>query len=1142
MNASPAFPLTAGDLASLLREVEPAALLVPPRILRRVIKQHRGLSGPGLRVPHRKSYILPRADLLAIATPAELRLAPQASPPDVALLFPTPAPPLLARPPGEVLLRYWRLLFHSRVHLALAAQRAAGKLDGPALRRRVARLGAVAFDEARAVLHQEQFLLPCGHTTHDGGLPLTPRQAEAAGVYEEFAAVYLELSCFDPHRRGQFFPAVLDPAAVDAVLAEDVDAALLFEETRLRGAADPETTPTGRAREPEPPVIADLPDTGSLGALRNRAEAAAGRGNLVRAAILRERAAALSPGTQAGGLRALVRADLEGLAARLQRALHLSDAERQAWARCLLSLVGQAARGVWNCEVRFLVDLQKVCVDHERAIFAVDLVEWLASGFRRPIKRPLPDQPLVLAVQDLRTAQHRLPAVRLPDAMRPLLGELVQSALGGAEARLRETLRPRLADSLDAVGLSPRNAAERLARDKLGEELLDRVVETGHLALGDLRDALARNRLKLPDLRGPVEFLTGDPLLRLNRRLAADLDGVYHRGEVYLRWLQRLSSVFFGNPLGRTVTLFFILPFLGAFLVLKGIDGLSEEGHKYMGLPELHTFNLYSFLGLAFFLLPMLHLGAFRHGVFRALYLLWRGLRGVLYDLPAGFLALPVVQGVLRSRPFQALYQLVLKPALWTAPLSLALALAGAPAPWLGGASAAFLLLVSLLANTRLGMVLEEAAADRAVRTWEMVRNDLLPGLFRWVVWVFRRLRERLEQGMYNVDEWLRFRSGEGRLSFAAKLVLGVVWFAVTYVVRFAVNLLIEPQVNPIKHFPVVTVSHKLMLLLVEPIATRVQALLAWSTKPTTLVLGCLALVPGVFGFLAWELKENWRLYRANQSPTLDPEVVGGHGEKVIQLVRPGFHAGTLPKLYARLRRAGGQAERKGEEGLHHVEEALRRFVARSLAAPLAASKAWSRAPAEPNRASGACGAGVEVGRILLGTNRIRFELACPALGPDPLCLDLANRGGFLLAAVAHPGWLPALTAEQRQAFADVLAGFYKLAGVDLVAEQLTALLPPGADYDLSDGNLTVWLGSHPSPAAVYDLNNPPSPPRRALPPPAGDGTDAAALPGTAGALLFSQRPVRWDAWVAVWERDQAGVALGGQALLSPGPALLPVG
>ena len=43
------------------------------------------------------------------------------------------------------------------------------------------------------------------------------------------------------------------------------------------------------------------------------------------------------------------------------------------------------------------------------------------------------------------------------------------------------------------------------------------------------------------------------------------------------------------------------------------------------------------------------------------------------------------------------------------------------------------------------------------------------------------------------------------------KAVLGLVWFFVAYVVRFCVNVFLEPQINPIKHFPVVTVGHKLL-------------------------------------------------------------------------------------------------------------------------------------------------------------------------------------------------------------------------------------------------------------------------------------------------------------------------------------------
>ena len=66
--------------------------------------------------------------------------------------------------------------------------------------------------------------------------------------------------------------------------------------------------------------------------------------------------------------------------------------------------------------------------------------------------------------------------------------------------------------------------------------------------------------------------------------------------------------------------------------------------------------------------------------------------------------------------------------------------------------------------------------------------------------------------------------------------------------------------------------------------------------------------LPGVVGFLVWELKENWRLYKANRPRTLQPAAVGHHGETVVRLLRYGFHSGTISKLYSRLRRADRKA------------------------------------------------------------------------------------------------------------------------------------------------------------------------------------------------------------------------------------------
>ncbi len=1115
MNAANPDSLTPQSLQHLLQEVEPAALLVPPRILRRVIKQHCGLGGLGLRVPHRKSYILSRDDLLNIASRGELGLGADQVLPDTVLLFPAPAPAWLrGLPAGKVLLRYWRLLFHSHVHLALRRLRTAGRLDDPSMHERIRRIGAVEFEEAREVLRQEHYLL--AGAAHAPGAALWP--GGPGGVYEELAAVYLELLYFDPHRRKQFFPAAVRFESIEAVLASDVDSADLFRRTRPHGAWDPDQAFAPEQPEPLQEIDGDEPERSPPGWLRWRADQASRRGNQVRAAVLRQRAVPLVPASQRGALQGAARMEIERLVSRLQRALHFSPAEQADWQRGLLALLQAAARRLWNREVRLLYDLQKVCVDNERELFAVDVVEWVVSGFHGSIKRRLPDQPLVLTVKHLRTAASRLPAVRMPDAERHRLGELLQAAEHDAEARLRQRLRPRLLAALDAIGLPPSSTAELVSREKVVEELLDRIIETGRLAIGDLRDTLARNRVKLPDLRGPVEFVTGDPLIRLNRRLASDLGGIYRRGEIYLRWLQRLTSLFFGTPLGRVLVLFLILPVLGAFFILKGVNEIFELAHKHAGVPDLrtthlrsyvgmdaHSFELASYAALAVFLFLLMHWPAFRLVMGMGLYYLWRGIRGLFYDLPSALQRLPLVRRILQSRPYILFYQFFGKPLAWTAPLILLLWLSDVPPELLLPVSAAVLCVVSALINTRAGLLLEEAATDSIIQTWEMVRNDLLPGLIRWTMWLSRRVRDYIEEGMYRVDEWLRISApGDGRFSFVAKLILGVFWFVISYLVRFAFNLLIEPQINPIKHFPVVTVSHKIiapvllgMVPVLEPALGRERAF--------TVIFFTQLLLPGVFGFLAWELKENWRLYRANASPTLDPEVVGSHGEDVIRLIRPGFHAGTLPKLYARIRRARGTTERKGEEGLHHVEEALRHFIERDLIAVFAASHAWGKSNT------------LKAGEIHLGTNRIRFELCCEAMDQTPVYIDLANRGGRLVAGVAEAGWLGRISDNQRMVFRDALAGFYKLAGVQLVREQIVAALPPGSDCDYTVDELIVWLDAQWTRGAAYNLNRPDQPPR-----PLG-GALEPALPGNARVFLFAEQRLLWTDWVEQWERDRAG-------------------
>ncbi len=1149
-----------GELERTLLRAELSCLLVPPRILRRVIKKDRGLTGVGLQVPHYKSYVLSRDALLAIATRAELEIAEDRPLPDTVLLLPQPDGPLVAGPKRDaLLLKYWRLLFHAGVHRQLGRCAAEGRLTDADVRDRVHAIGEAEFDEVRAVLRQEFFLLP----------PADDRTA-----YEEFAALYLELRFFAPYLLRRYFPAVNDFAAVDRLLAADVDGEALFEQTRLDGAPDPAQPLDQESEE------ADR----ALAGLMRAAEKVGLRGNVVRAAILNMRAVWAARLERADEPRHAAHEEVKRLTYRLQAAIGFSDEDLAAWRETLMELLEPASRTIWPVEARLLYDLQRVCVDRERDIYAVDLIEWAISLGRRPVMRVLPHQPFVLIVKHLRSAARRLTAARLLEVTRQRLGHLLAVSLHHCEEELRNHFRPLVRDILHEVGLQPANVPERLAEEKLIEELLDRIVERGYIAMGDLRDAVARNRLKLPDLGNKVpaaagapsvparagvlgflggqlagvrDFFFGDPLIRANRRLGASMEGVYRRGDVYLRWLQRFSAASFGTRLGRLLILYLVLPFGGAYLLLEGAQHMVDQTVHFFAPPPLttpeelagsigqlsdpasgplmvaashaavhayhvHFVHPYTLIPLGLLLAVILHVGALRNRMGRAFLTAWHLLRSLVFDVPAYVLNLPPIRFVLQSRLYLLAYRFVLKPLLWATPVPLALYWLGYDHTSLALLEGSLFVLLCVLLNSRLGLHFEEACTDRLVRTWEIVRINVVPETIRLILYVFKRTLEEIERFLYTVDEWFRFRRGDSRLSLLFKPVLGVLWYVFTYVVRLTINLFIEPTYNPIKHFPVVTVAAKLMI----PIIPLLDQLVTGSLEPVVglaaarLALGVvLFFLPGLAGFLVWELKENWRLYRANQSPTLVPEVVGHHGETVLRLMRPGIHSGTLPKLYARLRhsaRANESAKaRKQMEALHQIEEALRHFVSRDLLAILDGSHSW--------RLAGR----VQAGEILTGTNRLRIELRCPELGKAGVQLDFEEHGGWLVAAVGQPGWLLQLEPEQARAFTNALAGFYKLAGVDLVREQLAAVLPAGATFAVDEDGLTVWPDREGK--AVYDLDGSVLQPQ----PPLVD------LPGlTAAQVLFSANPIYWDDWIEVWEHDRAGK--GHPVALVRGQRLLP--
>jgi hypothetical protein len=1120
------------ELQQALRAADPAAVLVPRRVLERLIQGQNQLSNLFGQVPHRKSYVIDRPTLYRFVDLDDLELEPDRLLPSTVILLSRPSSPntLNTVDRETILLTYWRRLFHASIHRHLRQQVQSGQLNPAQVRERIEQIGVSAFAEIRMVLDQEKYLTPSG------------AEASETDVYIEFAAVYLELRFFAANLLPVYFPGLSDLAKIDALLALDVDAKELFDCTRLEGA-------------PQPVFRADTSSDEShdyYRRLMDVADKTDQEGNAVRAAILRTKAARVAPASLEAPTRDKALDDLRRLTRRLQAALELSDSEAEEWLKDLPALLDKADQGSWPVEAALLYDLQRIGDDHERDIYALDVVTWLTSGGRRPIKRPLPSQRLVRITKHLRGAAQRLTQARLADDERQHLAHLLQTALHHCEERLRSRFRPVLTDALINIGLAPSNPPERTAFARMIEEMLDRIVELGFLTFSDLRDTISRNQLKMPDLHDPYEFARGDPLLRLDRHLSSALDGVYRPGEVYLRWLERLTAPSFGTATGRWLMLFVLLPYGGAAALLQGAKVLLDLGRAnkllakwsevgfdpVSGIEELRAAQfpetaVISLLSLGFFLLALLHLRWFREFCKQTVLLSYRVLRGVLIDVPLYIIHLPLVQKALRGWPFLLFWSYLCKPAFVC--LLLWQLVPDAFATWPAGCST--FLLVSFVLNTRFGKALTDALLQALMNFYELLRAGLLPGLLRLLLWAFKQTIDMTEYVLYTVDEWLRFRQGDSRLSLVVCTLAGLVWYPVAWLARFYLVVLIEPGFHPLKA-PISILAAKFIYPFVLPqmpeLAKRLEPglgpVLAYVIA-TLIALPTVWLLPDLFGFLFWEMKENWFMYRANREKLLRPVNVGPHGETVRQLLRPGFHSGTVPKLFTRLREAEREAIRTGSwrtartlrRSLAGVELTIRRLVERELVKLLQESLRWKGEP-------------VGVGKVMLTPTRIVIELM-QAESTRPVQLEWEDQAGWLVASIRESGWLEALDSAQRQDVTTALAGLYKLADIDLVSEQVRENLPARAGFTLTERDLIVETGPLREAAIRYDLTKPRGP----LKPYTLEGAAAASWPALdPGRVIFARVPLSWQQWVENWQNDPDGKTP--RKLLSSSVKLLPLG
>ncbi len=1045
-----------------VQEVEPSVLVVEPRILRRVIRLDGRIQGLRQLVFRRETYPITRRRLLTLVEPAELGVSDPGELPERLILLATPEDLDLdeTHTQSRSASGMARPLFYAMVRLELENRWGHDSGGERVVVERGRQLGESLFAEIRAVLLQDDRLFQ------------SPTDLE---TYVEFVASYAEMRYFAPRELTCHFPGVQDWQRVDEIVRQDLDSRLYFERLREHGWFDavPSRTDAARPKENEVPSGAPL-TLAVFRQLQMKAERAAAAGNLVKSVLFHLTAAERGPVEYRVEADTAARYELDKLAQRLSAALDLNAEEAEEWRQALQVLLVAPKGWLLPVEARLLYDLQKTCIERERRIHRTYVWQWIMSLGRRPFQRPLPLLGEVLTLRHLRRASRRVAGTRVDGASRQTLATLLDRAVARVETHTRTRLRRIIGRVFASSGLQVDGGPERIARDKVVEELIDTIVDRGYISMSDLRDALSKNDLKLPDVTELTDLVRGDRLLQTDRAFSDVLDGVYRRGTVYQRWPQVLSSLAFGTRTGRFLTRYVAVPYGGAFLAVECLRHLAHLPTKGRANPlelsdpttptaEVATAIQWPVLALVIclgtWILLLMHRPTFLEWNRQMLMRGARLARTWCVDYPLQLIHSEIVQLLLSSVVFGVLRDYVLRPVLFTGAITGAVRLWGYYWSW--HVTLEILLGSALFFNSGVGRFLTEWTTSYIRRLWRELRIRVIGSLAQWIMDLFRSLIATIEQVVNLIDEWLRLRRGNSRLIRIGKFLGGIVWFVVSYVLIFVFTLLVEPQVNPIKHFPVVTVSHKLILptgpAIVKQLSDPDSLNLLSAPMANTLVWTTIWLVPGVFGYLVWELKENWRLYRANRAPTLRPEAVGSHGETMLRLLHPGFHSGTLPKAYCALRRAVQHGEppeskryRRKSAVIRRVRLDVQRFVERELLQLLVDQDFL-------------LGNSVHVRYVHASTNRIDVELTC-ALWPDATAgLTWEYLNGKLHGRIGPLGWISELDDQQRDILTVAVSGLFQRSGVEVAEGPLPLQVTPPFEW-------TDWVKRWKGPEAPPDL------------------------------------------------------------------------
>lgn len=1075
------------DIELELKRIEPRLLLVPRKVVDKVILHQRKLpailgliSGQFSNVD---SVWTDFETLNAIAQEIEFELEIGSLPFGRILLLAK----VESEMPGKFNteqrnILYWRRIFHAEVKLKFFELKEQGLLSSTKIENKIKIIGRTIFSEALMVLEQEHKIFP---------------EQDITDKYISFAACFAEIYRFSENLLTNYFPSIKDYESLLLIIKDDVSEDVIFQETRLTGTQNPHPTPETHAEE----------SSEYFKRLSEQAEKESLLNNSTESAILWTQANRVAPAELSPDTLEKAHREIRKLVKRLQSAINFNSNDFQNWESALLPLLDKADQGSFPVEARLLTELQSACEDYEQEIYRIDILGWAMSLGKKSMKRPLRFQRLIKIHQRLKEASLNAITTRLAFADRKKLETLLQLVWKQNEKKLRNEIRPIIENNLQLVGLKGEGAFGEIARRRLVEEFLDLIIEQGYLNYSELRDMISRNHLKLEDVRDASSFFKGDALLTLDENLSIQLDGIYRRSDFYLRWLEKSTALNFGTATGRTLTKFLTLPFGGSFLLIESADLINDKisGER---IPDL-TRTL-AFIALGIFLFGIINNLSFRTFVFEVLLFFWKTAKFIFYKIPSALLTWNPFLSIWKSLPVQVIYSLILKPLVFTEAIALWL-----PKSYRYHVGEIVLFIgFTLLLNSRPGRLLSEFAISGVMTLGKLIQDGLISILFTIILQSFKKTIEGLEFVLQWVNDWLRLRGRAKPWQIALRGILGLLWSPIAFFLRFYTVVLIEPGINPIK-FPISSVAAKFTYPIIIPLTPEIVHFFSpfIGDVLSNLFFGTtIWLMPNLFGFLFWETKENWGLYRANRPQSLRPMAVGTHGETIPQLLKLGFHSGTIPKLFMKLRKAELEAVSRSDWrkartlrlDLQTIKERLARFIERDLLIPMQQNNKSFIKP-------------LRVSEISLGLNRIEAEMT----GMDDngyasfkISLELVDK--ILMGSVSKPGGTLALNEQQNRCLSLGIAGLYKFAGIDISKEQVTSNLPSWvSDWKISEGNLVLFSENQSTILVPINTGEP-------LLKLQVKNLEKACTLNTLDAerLLFGRQPLTWQEWSEGWDRS----------------------